>query len=1056
MEGERKQVSVLFADVKGSMELAEGLDPEEWHRILDRFFLILSEGVHRFEGTVNQYTGDGIMALFGAPIAHEDHAQRACYAALHLQESLRRYADELRRTRGLNFAVRMGINSGEVVVGKIGDDLRMDYTAQGHTVGLAARLQQLAAADRIYLTEHTARLVQGYFALRDLGSVQVKGVSQPVRAYELEGAGELRTRLDRSRARGFSRFVGREREMEVLRHALTRTLQGTGSVVGVVGEAGVGKSRLCHEFAQRCRARGLEVNETHCVSYGRSIPFLAVLDHLRALFGVGEHESSLQIRQKVAGTLLLLDETLCTNLPLVFDFMGVPDPERPPAATSPTERQQAFLDFLQRLIAARSRQGPGVIVLEDLHWIDAASDAALAHLANVIPQTRTLLLVNYRPEYQAPWMNESFFEELPLAPLGGEAIDALLNDLLGTGAELQSLSSRIRERTTGNPFFIEEVVQSLFDQGVLIRDPSGQVSLRSPQPVGDIEIPATVHAVLAARIDRLPELEKEVLQTAAVIGKEFAEPVLRSVTAASLKPAPTEEDVAHALRRLEDGEFVRQAALYPTPEYAFKHPLTQEVAYRSQLHERKRRTHAAVARELVAQVAESLDERAALVAHHWEEAGESFEAARWHRRAADWAAGKDSNEAVSHLRRVFSLLERIPETPEAMMLRLTAAQGILRAGPFAGLSEAEAREIFEASRRVGEKLPDRSLLAQLVSTYGYFTGMAGDSEQARAYVREAATLAETTEDERLLMRLQLDDAQMDFWTGRLREALQATERLIERYEAGAGIAAGTDFAVGLGWAPFLFALRGQLLVFMGRPREGAADLDRALEMEHARGTPEGLCIGYCFRSLADYVLGDAESATRHGRAALENAEKIGSTFLRSMANLAMGNAHVLRSNWHEAKAYFESAGEKEPGEEMSPLVESFLLPLLAQACIGAGDYEQGARIASEAIQAARQRGMAHIECMAQLALARALLGTRRAEAVEESREILARVQRLIDDTGFVSEQPRLHEVRASLAGLLGDEGEWRNELEEAHRLYLNMGAEGHAQHVARELESVAP
>src|SRR5436309_1165108 len=266
LEGERKQVTVLFADVKGSMELAEQVDPEAWHHILDRFFAILAEGVHRFEGTINQFTGDGIMALFGAPIAHEDHAQRACHAALHLSEALSRYAAGLRRTEGLNFAVRMGLNSGEVVVGKIGDDLRMDYTAQGHTVGLAARMEQLAEPGKIYLTEHSAALVSGFFRLRDLGRFTVKGVRNPLRVFELEGVGALRTRLDLSRARGFSRFVGRDDEMATLESVLAHALAGSAEVVGVVAEPGVGKSRLVYEFAQRCRARGVAVHEAHGVT----------------------------------------------------------------------------------------------------------------------------------------------------------------------------------------------------------------------------------------------------------------------------------------------------------------------------------------------------------------------------------------------------------------------------------------------------------------------------------------------------------------------------------------------------------------------------------------------------------------------------------------------------------------------------------------------------------------------------------------------------------------------------------------------------------------------
>jgi class 3 adenylate cyclase len=367
LEGERKQVTVLFADVKGSMELAEQVDPEEWHAILDRFFVILAEGVHRFEGTVNQYTGDGIMALFGAPIAHEDHARRACWAALHLGDELRRYARELRRERGLSFAVRMGLNSGEVVVGRIGDDLRMDYTAQGHSVGLAQRMEQLAEPGRVYLTEHTAALVQGYFRLEDLGAFEIPGVQAPLRVYELGGVGALRSRLDVSRARGFSRFVGREEEMATLDAALGRALGGTGEVVGVVADAGVGKSRLCFELAERCRARGVRVYETHCVAHGRMIPYLPVLELFRTYFAVTDRDSDDEVRRKVAGTLLLLDPGLGGALPLLFDFMGVPDPARPAPPMEPEARQRQLLGVVKRVVQSRSRQEPALLLWEDMH-----------------------------------------------------------------------------------------------------------------------------------------------------------------------------------------------------------------------------------------------------------------------------------------------------------------------------------------------------------------------------------------------------------------------------------------------------------------------------------------------------------------------------------------------------------------------------------------------------------------------------------------------------------------------------------------------------------------
>jgi len=484
LEGERKHVTVLFADVRGSMDLAESVDPEEWHGILDRFFAILSEGIHRFEGTINQFTGDGVMALFGAPIAHEDHAHRACFAALAVGDELAGYSAELRRTRGLNFSVRIGLNSGEVIVGKIGDDLRMDYTAQGRTVGLAARVEQLAAPDRAYLTQATADLVAGYFRMKELGEFAIKGVRDAVRLYELEGVGPMRTRLDVSRARGFSRFVGRTHESQVLDDALATALAGSGCVVAVVADAGVGKSRLTHELAVRCRARGVAVFTAHAVSHGKGVPYLPVLELLRAYFGITDRDDDAEARRKIAGTLVLLDEAFQAELPLVFDFLGIADPERSAARLDPDARSRRVFALVKRVVEARSRRQPTAIVVEDLHWIDAASEEFLAGLADAIRDTRTLLVVNFRPEYRAEWLSRGHCRDVPLAPLARDETRELVADLLGGDLSLGPLGEKILARAGGNPFFVEEVVRSLAETGVLEGRRGAYHLIREPAEIG--------------------------------------------------------------------------------------------------------------------------------------------------------------------------------------------------------------------------------------------------------------------------------------------------------------------------------------------------------------------------------------------------------------------------------------------------------------------------------------------------------------------------------------------------------------------------------------------
>src|SRR5215470_7882912 len=506
VEGERKHVSVLFVDVKGSMELAEHLDPEAWSQIMQRFFLIFCDSIERFEGFVDKFIGDGAMALFGAPIAHEDHAQRACYAALHLRDAVRTYASEVRAQHDMPFAVRIGLNSGEVVVGRIGDDLHMEFTAQGHVVGLAQRMEALAESGHICLSEHTARLVEGYFQLQDLGRTTVKGVSEPVRHFDLEAVGAFRTRFDRSRARGLSAFVGRGREMAALDAALERARDGSGQVVGVVGEAGTGKSRLCAEFVERCRARAVPVLEGRGVAHGKAIPMLPMLEMWRAFYEIGDGDGPETTRAKIAGRLLQMDESFREVLPFVFDLFGVPDPANPSPAIDPEQRQKRIHGVLKRILHDPGYRGLRIILLEDLHWFDGASDAYLETTVDGMPATHDLLLVTFRPEYQARWIQRSYYQQLPLHPLDPEAIRALLRNQLGEDPSVAALPEIIHARTNGNPFFIEEVVQSLAEIGQLV---GGRGAYRLATPVDTLQVPASVQAVLSSRIDRLPEREKQ-------------------------------------------------------------------------------------------------------------------------------------------------------------------------------------------------------------------------------------------------------------------------------------------------------------------------------------------------------------------------------------------------------------------------------------------------------------------------------------------------------------------------------------------------------------------
>ncbi len=607
LEGERKQVTVLFVDLKDSTELIRGLDPEAAQQLLDPAIQIMMQAVHRFEGTVNQVLGDGIMSLFGAPIAHEDHALRACYTALAMQDAMRPYTDEVRRRRGLELRLRVGLNSGEVVVRAIGNDLHMDYSAVGETTHLAARMEQMATPGTIRLTAATLRMVEGLVRVNALGPVPVKGLLEPVEVFELIGATAVRQRFQARAAQGLTRFVGRQRELDTLHQALEQAGAGYGQVVAAVGEAGVGKSRLVYEFAHSHRTQGWRVLESASVSYGKATPYFPVLELLKRYCHLEDHDDHRTMRAKVTGQVLTLDEALQETTSALLALLDALPADSPFLKLDPPQRRQRTLEALKRVLLRESQVQPLLLVFEDLHWIDAETQALLDSLVESLPTTRLLLLVNYRPEYQHGWGSKTYYTQLRLDPLSSGSAEALLQGLLGDDSSLAPLQRLLIERTEGNPFFLEESVRTLVEMGVLVGQPG---AYRLAKPIESLQVPATVQAVLAARIDRLPAEAKRLLQTAAVIGTEVPLALLQAIA-----DMPDEELQRH-LAHLQAAEFLYETRLFPEREHTFKHALTHEVAYSSLLQERRRLLHARIVEVLEQHHADRLAEQVDRLAHH--------------------------------------------------------------------------------------------------------------------------------------------------------------------------------------------------------------------------------------------------------------------------------------------------------------------------------------------------------------------------------------------------------------------------------------------------------
>ncbi|MGO8868566.1 MAG: adenylate/guanylate cyclase domain-containing protein, partial [Alphaproteobacteria bacterium] len=607
LEGERKQVTVLFADLKGSMELFADRDPEEVRKLIDPVIDHMMEAVHRFEGTVNHVLGDGIMALFGAPLAHEDHAVRACYAALRMQENIKRYAEGVRRSEGILIQIRVGLNSGEVVVRSIGSDLRMDYTVVGQTTNVAARMEQMAVPGSILISSDTLTLAEGYVQVKPLGPLKVKGLEFPLEVFEVTGAGTVRSRMEAAAARGLTRFVGREAELQTLNSALDKARAGRGQVVALVGEPGVGKSRLFWEFIHSHRTHGWLVLEGGTASYSKSNVYLPVIDLLKGYFQIEPRDEPRKIREKVTGKILSLDRALEPGLPAYLSLLDVPVDDPQWQSLDPPMRRQRTLDALKRLLLRESQVQPLGLALEDLHWIDSETQGLLDSLIESMPTASLLLLVNYRPEYQHGWGGKTYYTQLRIDPLPPESCEELLQGLLGADENLRPLKQHLIDQTQGNPFFLEESIRTLAETQVLVGE-RGAYSLA--KPLSGVQVPSSVQAILAARIDRLAPEEKRLLQAAAVIGVDVPFSLLEAIA------EQPDEALQRGLAHLQAAEFLYQSRLFPDVEYTFRHGLTYEVAYGSLLHERRRALHARIVAVIEKLYAERLNEQVERLAYH--------------------------------------------------------------------------------------------------------------------------------------------------------------------------------------------------------------------------------------------------------------------------------------------------------------------------------------------------------------------------------------------------------------------------------------------------------
>jgi predicted ATPase/class 3 adenylate cyclase len=950
IDGERKTVTALFADIKGSMELIEDLDPEEARGLVDPALKLMMGAVHRYEGYVAQSTGDGIFALFGAPIAHEDHPQRALLASLKMQEDLKRYASKLREEGRAPIEIRVGLNTGEMVVRSVQTGAhRTEYTPIGHSTSLAARMQALAPTGSIAVSGHTQKLVEGYFAFKALGPTRVKGVSEPVNVFELTGLGPLRTRLQMSVRRGLSRFVGRDREIGEMKRALERTKGAHGQLVAAVGEAGLGKSRLFFEFKAVAQS-GCLVLEAFSVSHGKASAYLPIIELLKDYFDLMPEDDERRRREKIGGKVLMLDRTLEDTLPYIFALLGVEETAGMLGQIAADLRRRRTLDAIKRILLRESFNQPLIVIFEDLHWIDAETQALLNLLVESIGTAKILMLLNYRPEYSHGWGSKTYYTQLRLDPLGRESAEELLAALMSDAVELQPLKRLIIEKTEGNPFFIEEIVRALFDQGVLVRN----VVVKVTRSTSDIHIPPTVQGILASRLDRLPPDEKALLQTLAVMGKQFPLGLIKRVTQ---KP---DDELERMLAALQLGEFVYEQQAFPETEYVFKHALTQEVAYGSILLERRKELHERTAVQIEALFDSRLEDHYADLANHYSCSGNRLKALEYLQLAAQQAIERSANtDAVNHLTAALHLLNSVPETPqrdrqESTLQTMLGPVLIATKGNGAPEVGAAYKRALELGRQSGE---DAQLFPVLFGLRSFHL-IRGELQPAFELSQQLVSLAESIQDSALLVEAHLAQGNSLFLFGNLISALEHFERALSLYDPQTHHAHALIY--GLDPGVFCRVRSAWLLELLGHSDQASKKMEEALALAHRQSHAFSLAVALVHPIVISYLRREWLTLQQQAEAAIALCTEQGFGSILAQAITYRGYALAQQGQVDEGIAVMR-AGLDAQLATGAGLFRPWYFCYLAEAWGTAGRFEEALAAVAEAIAIAERTGERHNE-----------------------------------------------------------------------------------------------
>jgi len=1014
IEGERKQVTVMFCDMEGFTPLTEKIGSEEVYSLMNEVYEILIHKVHDYEGSVNELTGDGIMALFGAPIALEDAPQRAIRSALAIHREINKFSEQLKTEKGMpSIKMRIGIHTGPVIVGALGNDLRVELKAVGDTVNLASRMEGLADPGTTYVTEDTFKLTEGFFRFEALGEKKIKGKEEPVRVYRVIAPGAKRTKFDVSAERGLTPFVGRERELELLLDGFERAKAGKGQAFSIVSEAGVGKSRLLYEFRKPIANEDMIFLEGRCLSYSRGVAYYPYLDILKSNFDIQEGEGDQEIREKVQKGLRLIGVDEPSTLPYLLELLSVKDSGVDEISMSPEARKDRIIEALKRILLKGSEMRPLIIAIEDLHWMDRSSEDVAKSLLESIPGSKVLLIFTYRPEFVHTWGAKSYHSQLTLHRLSNRESLEMVAHILGTKEIDRALENLVLEKTEGVPFFIEEFIKSLQDIKAIEREDN---RYHLAKDIQDVTIPSTIHDVIMARVDSLSGGAKGVLQIGSVVGREFSQDLIQKVTGLS------EQELLSHLSVLRDSELLYERGIYPQSTHIFRHALTQEVVYNSLLLKRRKEIHETIGRAIEWLYSERMDEFYEILAYHYSESDNREKAYLYLKLSGSKATRNYSNwEAFRFYKEAIKVLNQLSETEDNKIKQIEVI--LLMATPMLLLGYPEdSLRILQEGERLCKELDDKKSLSILYSLMGIYYTHKGRPLDAITYSEIAFEQSQKIGDIELMAPIARGLCISYLAVGEFRKTIDVASKVVDLIE-------NTQREADFFGAPFntyslLCAYNGLSLAMLGNFEKGTTYFERGLRVILAINHLASLGVAETMYGLSFIAKGDGINAIKHFQKGIRHFEESRTVLIYGMSWSGLGSGYYYLGDLEAARKHMEK-GLDITTQGISEWWISFHYLYLSKTHLDFGDPKNSRSFIEEALKLSQKNSEKHLEGASWTWLGR-ILGKTDPSQSDKAEEYIVKVIKILEEMNI---KPWCSEGYLYLGELYADTGKKEKALE---------------------------